>query len=394
MPGPAVRPTPLPKRPKGRLFVGGILIAVFGTAGYAVWNSLLRYDAYGTITGRVIHVSALHGGNVRGIHVREGDYLPQGRLLMTLENLELGQKLERVKDELLLAQANLDAELSRLHWQAQQQGDQAQRAAAEYLELWGDLVQQQARLDELQARFDRHRALGDSGATSQEQLDESRFALEGQRAKVARLNESLVERKKLADDSKFQTPSDQLKPLLVKIEVLQAELSRLRDLIGLGQIRAPVGGRVIRALYYSGERVEPNSVVMEILEEGSLEAVVYLPQDKVAGISKGQTLQLQVPQLAGPVESTIERFGEQYMKVPDALERHYRRNESVLPVFARLNVDASTAARLQLGCELRLPAHWPWQLLDPLRGSSRSVGGPAAAPPRDARVRYQIADRP
>lgn len=67
---------------------------------------------------------------------------------------------------------------------------------------------------------------------------------DGQQAKVAKRSEAVAERRRLAEASQFQAPTDQLKPLLVKIEALRADMSRLRDLVKQGQIHASVSGRL------------------------------------------------------------------------------------------------------------------------------------------------------
>ncbi|MGE0756283.1 MAG: HlyD family secretion protein [Pirellulaceae bacterium] len=364
LPGIPARPTPLPKRPKGRLFMGVLLLSLCAGGCYTAWHALFRYEAFGAISGRVIRVPATHGGNVQAIHFREGEYVEQGRLLVTLENVELNQQLARLGDELRMAQANLDAEISRLNWQAQQQGDRSQRAAADYLELCGELVQEQARLDELLARFERESTLFETGAISQNQLDETRYALQGQQAKVAKRGEGLQERKKLAEASHIEPPTEQLKPLFVKIEVLQSEIARMRDLVKQGQIRAPVKGRVIRSLYFTGERVDPSAVVIEILEEGSLEAVLYFQQQDVRRISVGQTLWLQMPTVSGSVRGTVTRLEEQYHDAPASLERRYCPGETVLPVHVHLHMDPPALQELHLGSEVWLPRRWPWQEVD------------------------------
>src|SRR5262249_17936487 len=72
-PAPPPPPPPLPKRPKGRWFIGLLLLAVCGFIGYKVWDSYFRYQAYGTVEGRIIQVSPPWDGVVKYVHVREGE---------------------------------------------------------------------------------------------------------------------------------------------------------------------------------------------------------------------------------------------------------------------------------------------------------------------------------
>jgi len=355
---PLGRSSPAAKRPKGRFFVGGILLCIFGAGAYGIWNSFLRYDAYGHITGRVIHVPAPQGGNIRALHVREGDHVAQGQLLMTVENLELNQRMARAGDELRIAQGTLDAEVSKLQWQARQQANLAQRAAADYFELWGDMAEQQAKLAELESRYGRDKVLQERGAISLEMLEETQFAFQGQKDKLEKVKVAVSERKKLADASILENDSAQLKPLLLRIEYLQSELSRLRTLIEEGLIRAPVGGQVIRSNYFSGEQVDATSVLLEILEDNSMEGIIYLSQQQASSYKKGQATVVCSGPYGGTVPCQVRRFGERYITVPDNLQRYYRKSEQVLPMYVRIETDLLANNRVKLGCEIALPATW------------------------------------
>ncbi|MFN0021038.1 MAG: HlyD family secretion protein [Pirellulaceae bacterium] len=352
------RSTPAAKRPKGRFFVGGILLCIFGAGAYGIWNSFLRYDAYGHITGRVIHVPAPQGGNVRALHIREGDHVAQGQLLMTVENLELTQRLARAGDELRIAQGTLDAEVSKLQWQARQQADLAQRAAADYFELWGDMAEQQAKLAELESRYGRDKVLQERGAISLEMLEETQFAFQGQKDRLEKVKVAVAERKKLADASILENDSAQLKPLMLRIEYLQSELSRLRTLIEEGLIRAPVGGQVIRSNYFSGEQVDAASVLLEILEDNSVGGIIYLSQEQASSFKKGQATVICSGPHGGAVPCQVRRFGERYITIPDNLQRYYRQSEQVLPMYVRFEADLLANDRVKLGCEIALPASW------------------------------------
>src|SRR5438105_1867623 len=56
-PVPVVRPSPVPRRPRGRWFLGVILLAIIAVGSYNVWHAYFRYRAYGTVTGHMIAVS-------------------------------------------------------------------------------------------------------------------------------------------------------------------------------------------------------------------------------------------------------------------------------------------------------------------------------------------------
>ena len=87
------------------------------SAGVAtVWNSLLRYRAYGVVTGRTIDVAVPLTGVLQSVHVCEGEFVRQDASLAKVTDLESEQMLARLEDELRVAEAALHAEIARLQW--------------------------------------------------------------------------------------------------------------------------------------------------------------------------------------------------------------------------------------------------------------------------------------
>jgi len=53
-----VVPTAPKTRPRGRLLIAGLMFAACSAGIFTVWESLLRYKAYGVVTGQIVHVAA------------------------------------------------------------------------------------------------------------------------------------------------------------------------------------------------------------------------------------------------------------------------------------------------------------------------------------------------
>ncbi|TXT35460.1 MAG: Secretion protein HlyD family, partial [Planctomycetota bacterium] len=116
---PVMSATP-PRPPKGRFFVVGMVLTVLGFGTFRVWDSFFHYTAFGVIEGRTVAVPAPVSGLVRYVHVSEGDQVRQGDLLLTLDQHDLELRLGRLDDQLRMAQAKLDAELSATQWRVAQ----------------------------------------------------------------------------------------------------------------------------------------------------------------------------------------------------------------------------------------------------------------------------------
>jgi multidrug resistance efflux pump len=361
-------PAPPPKRPKGRWFIGLALLAIGSYAGSSIWNSFLRFEAYGVIDGRSIELAAPWSGEVRYLHVREGDTVRQGDRLVTLDNIELRQRVATLSDELRVAQATLEAEGAKLRWQTAVAIDHDRGAMANYFEAVGSLLHEESRLDELRLSRERAEKLFDRAAIAQDEVDRLRISEEGQIRRIAKLREALAELKKRAElaDAMLQQGStldagltssgiEQLKPFVARIESLQAEKSRLQERLGQCEVRAPSGGLVVRRHRYAGERCREGEPLVSLIQEGSLEIVLYMPQRSSAKLSPGNRVSLIVDPYREPLECTVVRLGDQFAPPPEQIKRQYHEGQRLLPVHLVPRDDSLRWAALRLGGVVKLP---------------------------------------
>jgi multidrug resistance efflux pump len=369
---PVVRPTPLPKRPKGRWFVGVILVAICAYATYQVWGAYFRYRAYGTVSGRVIELSPPWEGVVRSIHVQEGERVRQGQLLVSVDNLELSQRFERLGDELKIAQANLEAEVAKLKWQVAFNIDHGQGALATYYETAGKLLQEQAKLDELSSMLPRAKILAAHKAVPQQELDQIVFQQQGLEQKIAKLKESLLELKKRADLARVllekgaglsQGQSDdgyeQLKPSLAHIEALHADRARIQKRLAQSQLCAPANGLVVKIHHFAGENCKASEPLLSVLEDGSLQVVLYLPQQGSTSFAVGEEINVLVEPHAQLLICAVARLGDRYEAAPENIKRHFHADQKLLPIYLQPKDEPARWVALRIGGVVKLPYDWP-----------------------------------
>jgi multidrug resistance efflux pump len=367
-PEPIARPTPLPKRPKGRWFIGVILLGACAYGGFEVWDSFFRYRAYGTITGRSIQLSPPWDGLVQYIHVREGDQVAQGQLLVTLDNSELRQRQSQVADDSRVALATLRAEMARLKWQTAFHLDQSQDAVAVYYETWGQLLQQEARLEKLRSDNQRNDYLKTRKAIASQELDQLGFDIEGQHQNVEKLRLAVDQRRKRAEiasalltrkgelaDGLSDDGLDQLAPFEAKIAALEAEATRLNERIAEGQIRAPCNGRVLKIARFVGERCRTSDAMLTILVEGSLQVVLYLPQKVSRSLAVDDWVDVFVDPYPEPLSCTVIKVGEQFEAAPEQIKRHYMVGQNQLPVTLQPRPESAHWMALRAGSVVKLP---------------------------------------
>jgi multidrug resistance efflux pump len=275
----AAAPTPPPKRPKGRLLVGTFLMVLLSAGAYMIWDSAFRFHAYGQVEARRISVPVLTSGIVQRIYVAEGDKVRVGDLLAVINNVDLEHRLHRTRNDLRLAEAQLDALMTRLR-------------------------------------------------------RDSRFSQKAQ-SEMIRMLEQAVEKLKQrtnTDSGNLGAPVDIVRPALIRIENVKEELVRLQELIQATEIRAPIGGVVVKRSFLTGNWVEAGQNVLEIVEEASLELVIYLSQESTSTLKVGSPYEVFVEPHSSPLACVVKRIGYEFGPPPIGIERYYNKNERLLPV--------------------------------------------------------------
>ncbi len=347
---------PLPKRPKGRLFVGSVFLIVLAAVGVTLFNAVLRYTAYGEVVGRRIELAVPWPGVIQSIHVREGDHVRFGDLIVRIDNLELRQKIEEIDDSLRLQRAQLASELAMLKWEAEKIRDLRKLSQSEFYDKWSELLWEQSRLADLNVQLKRLEPIHREGAASSEQLESLRFQFAGQQKRVEQLTEAVRALKQRSDESPIELDlEDRVRPTLARIENLQAELQRTRKLIQQGDVRAPAGGRIVRTHRFAGEYADPTMPVVELLVEGSTELVLYLPQAKAEDYPVGTMVTVNVNPANANVACQVHRVAMEMQKAPAALARYYQSDETLQPIYLHVIDGDTSAGSLKLGSQLRLP---------------------------------------
>jgi HlyD family secretion protein len=362
------RPTPLPKRPKGRWFIGVFLLASCAFAGHQVWDSFFRYQAYGTVTGRVIQLSPPWEGEIAFLHVREGDQVRQGQLLATLTNDDLRARIGQISDELHVAQATLEAETVKLKWQAAFQLEQPQTVAASYQEALGQLEVEKTTLARMQAELQRGKQLFNQKVISRQELDRLHYDSEGQRERIIKVEKALTEYKKRNDlavlllakqgdlGNSFATDGlEQMKPYVARIDALHAERTRLEAKLARGKLLAPTNGLVVKIHRFPGERVGTNEPLLSLLEEGSLQVVLYMPQRTSQSLPVGDNVDVMCEPYSGALTCKVARLGQKFEPAPEHLKRHYATGQHLLPVYLEPAPEAARWLALRIGGTVKLP---------------------------------------
>jgi multidrug resistance efflux pump len=368
---PAPQP-PVPKRPKGRWFIGITLLVLCSFAAYKVWDSFFRYQAHGTVQGRIVQLSPPWDGVIQYVHVREGEEVRQGQVLMTVDNVELRQRQLQLTNELKVAQATLAAEIAKLKWQAAFQSNNSQKAVSEYYQAWGNLMNGQAMLEDLKVEMERTLRLNLSKAVPERELTQLRARIQGVSEKVEKLKTSVAELKDRAEHAKglirkgdelgaglADATSEQLKPYPARIEAIQDELAWIHKRLEQSQVCAPTNGVIVKLMRYAGEYCKADQPMLMLLEHESLQIVLYLPQNASTRLKVGDEEELVVLPYDQRVCCKVVRVGDAYAPPPDNIELQYWTKEKLLPVYLEPSEGLATWMMLRPNAVVRLPYRKP-----------------------------------
>jgi multidrug resistance efflux pump len=351
-----VHPNVLRRRSRGGVLLGAILLVAVGLGVHQFWTAFFRFHAYGVVVGRAIDVAAPWEGQIKYVHVEEGQTVRQGDLLVTTENLALCRELEALDDELAIANAELHSKVAELKWNASYFHDVNARTSGAYYETWGQLLHEREMVTKLRAAYERAQILLPKKAITIDDYEKVKYELRGRIKNVEKLTEAVKELRDQVDSAQGMSErgSDQLTPLHARISAINAKRERLRTQIAEGQLRSPVNGTVLRRNRFAGERCEAGQTIVTVVEETSERVVVYYPQKSNCIPEVGETVTLQLPPQVHDFACVVERVGDTFEAPPEQIARHYLAEEKLLPVHMRPS-GGLAEKQLRLGAVVMLP---------------------------------------
>lgn len=378
--------------PRRELMIGGVIIVAFfviflGWAAFAPLDAGAYAQGQIAISGNRQAVQHREGGVVSQLHVREGDTVRRGQILLTLSSGELRATERGVAGQVyaLLAQrarlvaerdglraiptpvefASLGAEdsvlaqeslrIQQLQFGARRTGRSTetgvlnQRVAQLNEQIDGyerqiDSNQEQQRL--IQEELTGMRGLAEQGyapLTRVRALERAAAQLDGElgslRAQIARSREAVGETRlqmsgvgtKLGEDV-----ADQLRQIDVQLNELRPRMVELRAQIARSEVRAPASGQVVGlTIFTQGGVIQPGQTLMEIVPNDASQVIVaQVSPNDVDNLRIGQETEVKFPGLRerNPpiVHGRVTRISADSFTVEET-GRSYFRAEIVVP---------------------------------------------------------------
>lgn len=273
-----------------------------------------------TVTGKIspaeeIQVVSKVSGKIASVAVKEGSVAKQGDVLVTLEASDYQDQIAQAEAAIAGAQAKLrDTKAGTRSQQLQQ--------------LASTVEQAEASLRVAESQYQRMKALYDSGALSQAELEKVELELEKART-------GLAQAKAQYDLAKEGPTPDTVAALEAEVERLNASLAMAKNGLANTQITAPISGVIAKRNVDPGEMATAGAPLLVLVKMDEVQVEASVPQERINQFAAGTEVDVRVIGEDGKVRKGKVEF---VSPVADA-------NSSSFPVKVRLdNRDGSLRA--------------------------------------------------
>jgi RND family efflux transporter MFP subunit len=224
-----------------------------------------------------VSVTPKVGGRVASVRAEVGERVLEGTVLLELEATDYDAQYRQAKASLGSARASL----ARTSDSAQEQQTLQAQAAAD---------QAAVAYDETASLYEKTKRLYDSGAVSEQQLDdvEARYKSAGIQLDAARKALAIVK-------DKAGSQSSEIAAGQVDAASAQAELAKSQ--LEAATIRSPIAGRVSYRGVEAGEMIGTSTLAFVVIDDSSVVAEAGLSERQVGRVRPGMAIEVYVPAL-------------------------------------------------------------------------------------------------
>jgi HlyD family secretion protein len=264
-------------------------------------------------------------GLIKQLYVHTGDKVPEGKLLLTMDDADAKARLQTAVAALDGAKANAAA--------LSHGGTQEER-----LSLGGDLDHAQTELAEARQSLATLQKLEAQGAASPSEVEAARTRVNGDQQSLALLEQRKTHRYDSGDLTHAQAT----------VAEAQAAVDAAREAVENANVRAPIGGTVYSLNTSRTEYVQQGDRLLQIADLNKMEVVAYFDEPDLGRLTAGQPVTItwtakpdkawhgHISRLPSTVVSyTTRNVGETYCTIDDA-------NGELLP-NNNVNVTVTTA---------------------------------------------------
>ena len=269
------------------LLVSGGMVAL---AGLLSWHFGMdvTVEGQGVVEPRERHqVKAVIGGIIKEVHVRSGQQVEAGDLLVTLDDADWRTELQKIE-------ADLEVNGSQQREIAQQIAQDRRIRSAEVVEARLNLDRMKIQLEQIVAEQTLYStvALAPEKIARRPLQDLVPVRLANAALRKGGADLALAEQRLGAVEGRVQ----ELRTLEKRRKKLEQDLARIQSRLAQSRIAAPGGGTVLaRDLKRRvGDRIEAGQAILEVAETDAWQAKVMIEETDLPRIEQGQQARLYI----------------------------------------------------------------------------------------------------
>ncbi len=248
-----------------------IAIAAIGAAGWLIEQRLIATPPPGTLYGNVeirqVDLSFNAEGTVIAMTKHEGDRVRQGETIAELDPVTYQNALDLAVARRDAAQAQLDVLLAGTR---QEQIDQAR----------ANVASAQAALANAEATFERQKGLAVTNASTKQQLDDARMALDAGRARLDQVQAALTESVNGPRPEDIAAARAQLRASEATADLARTQLSHTK-------LIAPANGTIMTRVIEPGTVVLPAANVYSMALDDEVWVRTFAPEPLLPRVVPG-----------------------------------------------------------------------------------------------------------
>lgn len=267
-----------------------ILTVVFVLLVTGIITTVVKRNSVTIIQGeaetKTVDLSSKITGRVKKIHVKKGDMVKEGQLLVTLDTPDISAKAQQASATLSLA----GAEQEKVN-----NGARSEQVAA----ALNTLRQAQAGLELAQKTYNRMRKLNAEGVIPSQKLDEvnAQYKSASRAVEVARSNYQMY-----ATGSRFE---DKL-AVSANVQRAKGAVAEVNSYLNENKLKAPIKGQITDITVEEGELVGAGYPIITIVNLDDCWLTFNLREDLLSKIRMGSTFSAKIPALGNdPIEVKV-----------------------------------------------------------------------------------------
>jgi len=276
----------------------------------------------GYVEGQFVYVSSPVSGALETLQAQRGTWVKAGDLLFELENTPQKAASDEATQRLEQANANLE-DLRK------------GKRPSEIEAVEARLQQARAALTLAQKEFLRQENLSRSGATTPQELDRARSALDQYQQQAAQLDAELK-------TAQLGSRSDQIAAGQANVRALDAVLAKARWDLSQTRQEARQTGLVFDTLYRQGEWVAAGRPVVMLLPPENVKVRAFVPEMRIGPLHVGDGVRVIVDGLPEPVAGRVSFISPQAEYTPPVIYSRQARSKQVFLVEAVFDPDVAT----------------------------------------------------